>query len=384
MPGPCLQQFKLRAIIGEGALGTVYEAEHRSSRHRVAVKIFHQPTADRRRLALFRDDARAVRLLHHPHIARIVEAGRLPEGQPYLITELIGGETLGDRLRRLKCLSVVDALEFAAQAAGALAAAHEHGVVHRGLTREDLFLIPDLRLRRGERLKVADFATARLRASGAAGAIAGELPGSGLYRAPEQLLLRRRVDHRADIYALGAIVYHALCGAPPFVADTPADLVAMHLHEPPPSPRSLNADVPPDLDAIILRALAKRPDARFESMAALVAALKDVTVARPAPRPARVPNGSASATVALALCTLLVLSARAPGEAALSDITARRASSPRGPSIVQLPANAGVAATPRRATNGRGGRRTRRPTPVVTAVRERSVLDRDDLWARRL
>jgi eukaryotic-like serine/threonine-protein kinase len=363
MTGTYLRQYQLRALIGEGTFGTVYAAEHRSLRRKAAVKIMHLACrGDRRRLSLLREEARAVRALGHPHIAEILEVGQLPEGQPYVMTELIAGETLGDRLRRVRCLPLTDVLDFAAQAASTLGDAHERGIVHRGLTREDFFLIPDLRMRRGERVKLADFGMARLGRQRMANLIADDPPGSALYLAPEQLQPRRRVDHRADVYALGGLMYHALCGVPPFVADTRKALVARHLHDTPPPPRSLNPDVPYRLQAAILRALAKRPDERFESMEAFVSALRGVVVSSPGRR--QFPVAAASMTTALAMCAVLLLPTRAPTDAPLlaRGKIGPSLHAPRRPSIVQLPTNVGPPAeastttVPRHRT-ARAGRR---------------------------
>jgi eukaryotic-like serine/threonine-protein kinase len=384
MTGPYVQQYEIRSLIGEGTHGTVYAAEHRLLRRRAALKIMH-PTChgDWRRLALFREDARAVRALRHPHIAEIIEVGRLPGGEPYTLTELIAGETLGDRQRRLKIMPLTDVLDFGIQAAITLGAAHQGGIVHRGLTREDFFLIPDLGMRRGERVKLADFAAARLRRPGGASDIPGDLPGSALYLAPEQLQPRRRVDYRADIYALGGLLYHALAGVPPFSADSRAALAAMHLHDTPAGLRSLNPDVPARVEAAILRALAKRPDDRFESMEGLARALRSA-FASPVRRRSHLP--AASTSMALAMLVLVLLSARAPmGAASSAARGARESSKPshRGPSIVQLPDSAGRQARVTPAAKRRTARSGKRTIRQPAALLDSAVVDRDDLWGHR-
>jgi serine/threonine protein kinase len=378
MTGPCLQQYRIRALIGEGMLGTVYAAEHPALRRKAALKILRAPR-DRRQMALFLAEARAARAFRHPNVAELIEVGALPDGQPYLLGELVGGETLGDRLRRLCRLPIPDVVDFAMQAARALGAAHELGIVHGGLSREDLFLIPDLRMRRGERVKLTDFATAPLRRPAISGNSAGAIPGTAVYLAPEQLQPRRRVDYRADIYALGGLVYHALCGVPPFVADTCGGLRELHLHGLPARPRALNRDIPHRLEVAILRALAKRPDDRFASMAAFSRALESAM--RPlARRSSRLPT--VSLTTAVAMCLVLLVSARAPGRSSSGPGDARV--EVRGPGIVVLPHAA--ATGPARAQAARGKRRVagrKRQARPTTALLDRSVLERDELWAQR-
>jgi serine/threonine protein kinase len=374
MTGPSLQQHKIRALLGEGMLGTVYAAEQPALRRKAALKIL-RGRRDRRQLALFLEEAHAIRAFRHPHVAELIEVGALPDGQPYVLGELVRGETLGDRLRRLCRLPIPDVVDFALQAARALGAAHERGIVHGGLSREDIFLIPDLRMRRGERVKLNDFATARLRRPVVSAASAAEVPGTAVYLAPEQLQARRRVDYRADIYALGGLMYHALCGIPPFMAESRGALRELHLHALPARPRSLNPDVPYRLEVAILRALAKRPDDRFASMAAFARALESAMVPL-ARHHSRVPAVSLGAAVAM--CLVLLLSPRAPGHPSPGR-QGEAAAAPRGPQIVVLPAAGRVKlAKGKRRMAGR-----KRPIRSTTALLDRSVLDRDDLWAQR-
>src|SRR5205814_2475487 len=135
--------------------------------------------------------------------------------------------------------------DFAAQAASTLQAVHDRDLFHGALTREDLFLVPDLTMPRGERVKLLDFGTGRLRRPGGD----RDLPGTSVYLAPEQWEGTDPIDHRADIYALGGLLYHALTGVPPFLARTRAELRALHLGETPLRPRAINRDVPTRVEA---------------------------------------------------------------------------------------------------------------------------------------
>jgi serine/threonine-protein kinase len=172
---------------------------------------------------------------------------------------------------------VPDALDFVQQAAEALAVAHHRGIVHCDLKPENLLLVPDHATPRGERVKVLDFGIARLRGQGQSDPSTSGLIilGSPFYMAPEQCGPEgTEVDQRADIYSLGALLYHALCGVPPFVDDAVGGLLARHLLDAPPPPRSIDPDLPLHVEAAILQALAKRPEERFLTMGALVTALR--------------------------------------------------------------------------------------------------------------
>jgi serine/threonine-protein kinase len=388
MPAQSIQEYRICALIGEGALGTVFRAEHPRSRRRAALKVVHDAFAvDHSGAARFIDEALAVGALTHPHIAELFEVGRLPQGQPYVIEQLLAGETLGDRLRRLTCLPVADVLDFAAQAAGALAAVHEKDMIHGGLTREDFFLVPDLTMPRGERVKLRDFGMARLRrrkVQRGAAALLGPL----LYLAPERWTETGSTDPRSDVYALAGLMYHALCGVPPFQGKTADDLEAAHLHRQPPGLRLFNRDVPRHLESAILRALAKRPDDRFASMKAFAQALIPARRLQPISAflletRARLRTGTLGCGVAL--CGFLLISAPAPGEPSMPAPSAvvQKGKAARGPLIIPLPDRVGReerrsgtgGASPRRA--GRTGRDQR------MAALDRSFLYDEGVWGQR-
>jgi serine/threonine protein kinase len=339
-----VQEYKIRALIGEGTLGTVYATEHPRLGRKAALKVLHHARLlDRAQATRFIVDARTAQSLRHPHLADVIEVGILPGGQAYVMTELLRGETLGERLRRVGTLPVADVLDFGAQAASALDAAHQRGLVHGRLTREDIFLVPDLSLPRGERVKLLDLGTAPLEASDRAGDIPS---GSAVYRAPETTL-----DPRADIYALAGLLYHALCGTPPFSAGGQAALVQAHREDVPASARSLNRDVPAHLSAALRKALARRPEDRFSTMTRFIDALS--RHGRAGPRLDRF--RAASALMVLAFSGTLLWSGRSPAGWSLRPLqqallsvprfNARPARRParaiRPPVIVALPANVG-------------------------------------------
>jgi hypothetical protein len=249
-------------------------------RRRVAVKILRtalghdQSICDR-----FLNEARATNAIGHPNIIDIVDMGILPEvGAPYLVMEFLEGESLGQRIERSGRIRVGDAVEIAFQTAAAVGAAHAKGIIHRDLKPDNLFLISDQAMPGRERVKVLDFGIAKLTGEIGTGSVrthTGVVMGTPVYMSPEQCRgINEEVDHRADIYALGVILYEMLCGQPPFVSKGAGELISMHLTRPPEPPRLRNPGIPEHLERTILRALAKDPAQRFATMAELQQALE--------------------------------------------------------------------------------------------------------------
>jgi serine/threonine protein kinase len=269
--GLTVNNYEIRALIGEGGMGAVYMAMHPFIARRAAIKVLHETYLDDDRMVrLFVNEARAANTIRHPNIIDIIDVGRLPGGRPYLMMEYLEGESLCDRLSRERILPLDKALDIAGQVAAGLSGAHAEGVVHQDLKPDNLFLVPDENLPHGERVKILDFGIAKLqRADESPGPL---VLGSPFYMAPEQCRAIN-VDRRADVYALGALLYHMLCGAPPFVNAALAVVLLMHLEEPPTPPREHNPEIPEHVERAILRALAKSPAERFPSMTAFMAAL---------------------------------------------------------------------------------------------------------------
>jgi serine/threonine protein kinase len=327
-----IEGYELGAPIARDRLGIAYAA--RRGPAAVAVKIF--AAGDPQGGALLLDEVVAAGALHQPNILDVVDLGELPDGRRYVTTELLEGESLAVRLQRVRKLPLEDAVEFTRQAAGALAAAHEAGVVHGALRPEALFLVADLSLPRGERVKLRDFGTRllRARAGGAEAYLAPEVPAGG------------EPDPRADVYALGAVLHRAVCGVAPQLAG--GALVR---------PRLLDRDVPRPLENVLLRALARDPAARFPSMAAFVSALEGEAAKRPPTR--RPVVRFASVVMGVIIVGVVASSSRAPARTALvargraiartisrplvarpAPTRHRRAPAPRRPVILPLPSPA--------------------------------------------
>jgi serine/threonine-protein kinase len=270
--------FQALSLLGEGGMGSVYLAEHPTIGRRVAVKVLRTELGrDPEVLERFLNEARAANAIRHPNIIEILDSGTTAAGVPYLVMELLEGETLRARMARAGGpLPLRDALEIAYQTASALGAAHAKGIVHRDLKPDNLFLVPNDVDPGRERVKVLDFGIAKLQIdrAGSFRTRTGALMGTPVYMSPEQCLGTKTVDLRTDVYALGIILFEMLTGSPPYLSDGFGELVNMHLNATIPSPREKIPDVPEAIASLVVRMLAKRPEDRVASMADVQAAIK--------------------------------------------------------------------------------------------------------------
>jgi serine/threonine protein kinase len=271
--------YRAARRIGEGGMGEVYEVVHECLLRRCVLKVLHRRHRHRTDLALrMRDEARAVASLHHPGIVDVFDLGLLADGRPYFAMELLVGNDLRRILRAREAIEVPRALDLAAQALDALAVVHEAGIVHRDVKLENLFLCAD------GALKVIDFGVARI--PGARGASRpGGVLGTPRTMAPEQCPLPgspaagAEVDGRADLYALGLALYELVAGRGPFDelrGDREGLKLAHALLDPPPPSLFAPQPIPWPVEVALLRALAKRPEDRFPSAAAMADALRSL------------------------------------------------------------------------------------------------------------
>lgn len=262
--------YTLGAVLGRGAMGEVYRARSEEGAE-VALKVLSAASAQDPELrARFAREKELTTSLSSPHLVRGLGAGELPDGAPYLLLELLEGKDLAALLRQRRQLSLGEAVTLAAQVSEGLAAAHAAGVVHRDLKPQNLFLAES---EGGPCWKVLDFGVAGLDAS--SGTLTRQtVVGTPGYMSPEQAE-GLPVDARSDVFSLGAVLFRALTGRPPFAGeDTPRVLYAI-VYKAPPAPRELAPELPEDVDRVLALALAKRPSERFATAEELARALAD-------------------------------------------------------------------------------------------------------------
>ena len=275
--------YRIEARVGAGGMGQVYRALHLRTGRRYAVKTL---LADARllpdALRRFEREAMAASALGHPNIVGVHDFNMTPEGAHYLVMDLLEGETLEHRLTRVGSLPWADARRVALELGAGLAAAHEHGLLHRDVKPSNVFLA---RAGAEERAVLLDFglvkptgdaAISRITATGAA-------VGTPMYMSPEQAR-GDATDARSDVYGLAAVLFEIVTGAPPFLDRTLASVYARLLTTPAPAASSVtDRPLPPDLDPVLARALAKSPDERYPDVRALLAAIAAVGGAPLAP-----------------------------------------------------------------------------------------------------
>jgi serine/threonine protein kinase len=276
--GTLVGQYRLVSILGAGGMGTVYVGEHTLIGRRAAIKILHVGlSAGRDGVERFFNEARAAAAINHPGIVQIFDFGFAEDGSAYLVMELLEGTSLAGVLHDRGPLPLLDALRTIRQIASAMAAAHAAGILHRDLKPDNIFLVPDTEVAGGRRAKILDFGIAKLAtAFDVATTSVGTVMGTPLYMAPEQFR-GAPVDERTDIYALGCVLFEALVGEPPFDSINVFALGLLHVSAAPALPSIHRPAVPPALEALVLRCLAKLPDDRFDSMTDLVESLDQVT-----------------------------------------------------------------------------------------------------------
>lgn len=274
--GTTVGDYKIIDHIDEGGMGLVYLAEHVTLRNKTACKVLRKELLTQKEMIeRFLQEAKLVSQIRHPNLIDIFDIGELPDGRLYYVMEYLKGQPLSDRIRKQRP-SFAELLHLTRQLCAGLSAAHGAGIVHRDLKPENIFLVeqpgaPPL-------VKVVDFGVAKvLNMSGPQAKLTrtGTLVGTPHYMAPEQIN-GRSVDARADIYALGVILYELCTGAVPFPGDTLGDVVIGHIQRPVPlpSPSQLPSGSPSGLVDILLQALAKKPEDRYPTAAALLADLE--------------------------------------------------------------------------------------------------------------
>lgn len=272
--GDFVADYCIREMIGRGGCGTVYSAEHRVHRTEVAIKVLRLSLASSpQQVRRFLREARALQLIDHAGIVKILDDGYLGDGRPYFVMELLEGVSLATLIAERGRFSPAEALELLEPICEPLALAHEAGIIHRDIKASNIMIGSPAA---GRQVKLLDFGLAKL---------VKEEPGASVLTsmncvlgtlhsmAPEQIL-GGTVDARTDVYALGALLHRMLTGRHPFEDVDGQKIVRMHLQAPPPQPSQL-APVPPALDAVVRRSMDKDPNRRYESVTMFLDALRE-------------------------------------------------------------------------------------------------------------
>ena len=285
------ERYQVLEKIGQGGMGEIYRARHLLIDKLVAIKVLH-PNRGGRRTALkrFQQEARAAASIGNLHIVDVTDYGFINDEEAFLVMEYLEGESLAEAIAREGAMPVERVVAIASQILDALVAAHEAGIVHRDLKSANVFLA---RSSGDDLVKLLDFGISKIfpveQAEAAEGSEVGQSPtwitdtgimvGTPHYMAPEQAEESRGVDHRADLYSLGVILYEMLTGELPFGGGNIWNVLLKHASEEPSPPRKRRPDltIPRDLERLVLRAMSKNPDDRFPSAQQMLTALEDLT-----------------------------------------------------------------------------------------------------------
>ncbi len=282
LAGKTLGEYRLEQLIGEGGMATVYKAFQPSLNRHVAVKVlYYQEDTSRVR---FLREAKAIAALRHRNILIIYEYGE-QDNTPFIVMEYVPGGTLEDRLNG-KPLDWRRMVELTIPVAEALAYAHSHGIIHRDVKPSNILMPQD------DWPVLADFGLVKRSEDEKGLTMSGMFMGTPSYIAPEQAR-DAGVDFRADMYSLGVIMFEMITGRLPFDYENPNKILLAHVMDPPPHPTDLNPDCPSELEAIILKTLAKKPDDRYADVPALVAALRELLSQRAEIEPVTEPPAAA-------------------------------------------------------------------------------------------
>ncbi len=267
VPGASFGEYEILAELGSGGMGRVLRARHVALQREVALKVLGDRFAsDESYRQRFLKEARAAARLNHPNIVQIYDFGRV-DSTFYIAMEFVRGESVGDRLRRSGSFPEADAVAIVRQAGVALRVAHEAGIVHRDVKPDNLILSVD------GVVKLVDLGLAKSIADDANLTQTGIVSGTPHYISPEQIAGLRDIDGRADIYSLGATLFHMVTGRTPFEGTSAMMIVARHLHDDPADPREFAPGASAGVCAVIRRMMAKNRDQRYPDMSAAVADL---------------------------------------------------------------------------------------------------------------
>jgi Serine/threonine protein kinase len=276
--GESVGPYNLVARLGQGGMATVYKAYHPALDRDVAIKVLHFAFMDDKKfLARFQREARVVARLEHPNIVPVYDFSEF-EGRPYLVMKFIEGETLKDRLEKGR-LPSSEILRVVDSVGSALAYAHRQNILHRDIKPSNVLLGQD------GQIYLADFGLARLVETGESSLTADRMVGTPQYISPEQALSKPDLDARSDIYSFGIMVYEMVVGKVPFNAESPFSVIHDQIYTALPMPRQGNPEISEPLEQVLLKALSKNPDDRFNDVGSFVQAFRAALQMDPASLP---------------------------------------------------------------------------------------------------
>jgi serine/threonine-protein kinase len=328
--GAQIGAYRIIDLLGEGGMGTVWRAEHMTIGRKAAVKMLHGEFSNRAEIVQrFFNEARAATQISDPGIVQIFDFGTTPEGQAYIVMELLSGEALDRRLHRLGKLTVHDSLRIMRQVAATLGAAHAQGIVHRDLKPENVYMVRDPEVPGGERAKILDFGIAKLTDNAGVKTQTNAIMGTPMYMSPEQCRGSGGVDARSDVYALGCLMFALVTGLPPFVAEGHGELLVMHLTQAAPPLSSRAQHISPAVDAIAAKCLSKNPAERYPTGTELAQAIGTLIthLSTPGPGVMQAVATHQQPTIALSTeqqTTLSGAAAQTPGTMPPTAVTTKR------------------------------------------------------------
>jgi serine/threonine-protein kinase len=281
LAGRKIAGYRLLRLLGRGGMGEVYLGEHRRSGRRCAIKLIRtERAADKQSVARFKREVRAAAKFAHPNIVRILEDGRTENGTTYYVMEYLPGISLEELIATEGPQSAARVIHFLRQACRALGEVHARGLIHRDVKPANLFVTR--RCNAHDVLKVLDFGLVKQLVEVGSARLThdGAVSGTPHFMSPEQARGSEAVDARSDIYSLGAVAYALLTGRPPFEGHSALEVLIAHARDAVTPPSQCVAEVPADLEKIVLRCLTKKPEQRYQSMAELEQALRKCAAAQ--------------------------------------------------------------------------------------------------------
>ncbi|HEY9718901.1 MAG TPA: protein kinase [Trichormus sp.] len=309
-------RYEVISKLGKGGMGLVYRVNQIFLNKEFALKTLDKDSMSEIPIRRFQQEARTAFALDHPNIIAVNDFGLVDDRTPFLVMELVNGETLSDRLKRVGCLPLEQVIPIMVQVCFGLSYAHECGIVHRDIKPTNIMLLNGMPLGAEGSVKILDFGIAKFTAheGGEIQALTrtGEIFGSPLYMSPEQCA-GTNVDQRADTYSLGCVLFESLTGTPPFIGDSALATMMKHLNEPAPTLKeaSLGKDFPQGIEDIVATMLAKSPDSRYQNLGTVahdLGALKrGDSISQTARSPSRVEQGTKPISMSrISFCALLL------------------------------------------------------------------------------